>query len=50
MLGLQHTNLMLMVLTLAVSIVTFSSGGTNALQSAVHLILLVAYLFLMFAG
>ena len=38
--GLRH--LMLMVLTLAASIVTFSS--TNVLQDAVHLILFGAYL------
>jgi Ca2+:H+ antiporter len=49
MLGLQHTDLMLFLLTLAVCMVTFSSGRTNVLQGAVHLILFVAYVFLIFA-
>lgn len=49
-LGLQHTDLVLFVLTLTVSLVTFSSGHTNVLQGAVHLILFVAYLFYMFQG
>lgn len=47
-LGLQHTDLVLFLLTLTVSLVTFSSGHTNVLQGAVHLILFVAYLFYMF--
>ncbi|WP_426269464.1 calcium:proton antiporter [Dyella kyungheensis] len=49
-LGLQHTDLVLFLLTLTVSLVTFSSGHTNVLQGAVHLILFVAYLFYMFQG
>lgn len=47
-LGLQHTDLVLFLLTLTVSLVTFSSGHTNVLQGAVHLILFLAYLFYMF--
>jgi Ca2+:H+ antiporter len=50
MLGLQHTDLMLFLLTLTSCVVTFSSGRTNVLQGAVHLILFVAYLFLIFQG
>jgi len=49
-LGLQHTDLVLFLLTLTVSLVTFSSGHTNVLQGAVHLILFAAYLFYMFQG
>ncbi|WP_158884044.1 calcium:proton antiporter [Rhodanobacter sp. L36] len=49
-LGLQHTDLMLFVLTLALCLVTFSSGRTNVLQGGVHLVLFVAYLFFTFEG
>jgi Ca2+:H+ antiporter len=49
-LGLQHTDLLLFVLTLALCMVTFSSGRTNILQGGVHLILFTAYLFLIFQG
>ncbi|GAB2583213.1 calcium:proton antiporter [Dyella jejuensis] len=49
-LGLQHTDLLLFLLTLALCMVTFSSGRTNILQGGVHLILFVAYLFLIFQG
>jgi Ca2+:H+ antiporter len=34
------------VLTLAVSIITFSSGRTNLMQGAVHLVLFLAYVLL----
>jgi Ca2+:H+ antiporter len=50
MLGLQHTDLLLFVLTLALCMITFSSGRTNFLQGGVHLILFIAYLFLIFQG
>jgi Ca2+:H+ antiporter len=50
MLGLQHTDLVLFVLTLALCMVTFSSGRTHVLQGLVHLILFVSYLFFIFAG
>jgi Ca2+:H+ antiporter len=49
-LGLQHADLVLLPLTLAVSIVTFGSGKTNILQGAVHLLLFAAYLMLIFQG
>ena len=49
-LGLQHSDLVLLPLTLAVSIVTFASGRTNMLQGAVHAVLFVAYLVLLFQG
>jgi Ca2+:H+ antiporter len=47
-LGLQHTDFVMLLLTLAVSMVTFASGRTNVLQGAVHLLLFAAYLLLMF--
>jgi Ca2+:H+ antiporter len=50
MLGLQHTDLLLFVLTLTSCVVTFSSGRTNVLQGAVHLTLFAAYLFFIFQG
>ena len=49
-LGLEHADLVLLVLTLGVSIVTFASGRTNVLQGAVHLLLFAAYVMLMFQG
>jgi len=49
LLGLNPANAALMVLTLGVSIITFSSGRTNMLQGAVHLLLFVAYLVLIFS-
>lgn len=49
-LGLQHTDLMMLLLTLLVSVVTFASGKTNILQGAVHLVLFAAYLFLIVQG
>jgi Ca2+:H+ antiporter len=45
-LGLQHTDFVMLLLTLGVSVVTFASGRTNVLQGAVHLLLFVAYLLL----
>ncbi len=47
-LGLQHTDTVMLLLTLTVSIVTFASGRTNVLQGLVHLILFAAYLLLIF--
>jgi Ca2+:H+ antiporter len=49
-LGVEGTDRVMLLLTLAVSIVTFSSGRTNVLQGAVHLILFAAYLLLMIQG
>jgi len=37
-------------LTLAVSLVTFSSGRTNILQGAIHLVLFAAYVMLTLEG
>jgi Ca2+:H+ antiporter len=47
-LGLEHTDFLMLLLTLAVSVVTFASGRTNVLQGAVHLILFMAFLMLIF--
>ena len=47
-LGLPPVDSLLLLLTLAVSVVTFSSGHTNVLQGAVHLVLFFAYLVLIF--
>jgi len=49
-LGVEHSDLVLLPLTLVVSIVTFASGRTNILQGAVHTLLFVAYLVLLFEG
>jgi Ca2+:H+ antiporter len=47
-LGLQHTDIVLLLLTLFSSSVTFASGRTNILQGCVHLLLFLAYLMLIF--
>jgi Ca2+:H+ antiporter len=47
-LGLEHSDLVLLLLTLAVSMITFGSGRTNVLQGLVHLLLFSAYLMLLF--
>ena len=47
-LGLSGANEVLLLLTLAVSVVTFSSGRTNILQGAVHVVLFAAFVLLMF--
>ncbi|MEO1986870.1 MAG: calcium:proton antiporter [Martelella sp.] len=49
-LGLAPTDALLLVLILVVSIVTFSSGRTNLLQGAVHFLLFVAFLLLIYRG
>lgn len=49
-LGLPSGNAVMLVLTLAVSLVTFSSGRTNILQGAIHLVLFGAYVMLTFEG
>jgi Ca2+:H+ antiporter len=49
-LGLEPRDLVMLVLTLTVSIITFASGRTHLLQGAVHLLLFVAYLLLIFQG
>jgi Ca2+:H+ antiporter len=47
-LGLSGANDVLLLLTLAVSVVTFSSGRTNILQGTVHVVLFGAFVMLMF--
>ena len=47
-LGVEHTDEWLLIVTLGVSIVTFASGHANALQGCVHLILFATYILLMF--
>jgi Ca2+:H+ antiporter len=47
-LGLDATGMILLVLTLAVSTLTFASARTNVLLGAVHLLLFLAYLMLIF--
>jgi Ca2+:H+ antiporter len=49
-LGLQNTSFMMLLLTLLLSVVTFASGRTNVLQGAVHMLLFVAYVLLLFQG
>jgi len=49
-LGLEGTSYVMLLLTLAVSVLTFGSGRTNVLQGAVHLILFIAYVLLIFQG
>jgi Ca2+:H+ antiporter len=49
-LGVRGTDLVMLLLTLSVSVVTFASGRTNVLQGAVHLLLFAAYLMLVVAG
>ena len=47
-LGLIGADMVLLVLTLAVSMLTFASARTNVLQGAVHLLLFFAYLMMVF--
>ncbi len=47
-LGLGNVDLIFLLLTLAVSIVNFGSGRTNVLQGAVHLLLFVGYIVIIF--
>ena len=49
-LGLQHSSFMMLLLTLLLSVVTFASGRTNVLQGAVHMLLFIAYVLLIFQG
>jgi Ca2+:H+ antiporter len=48
-LGIQGGNIPLLVLTLGVTMITFSSGKTNVLQGCVHLLLFAVFLLLIFA-
>ena len=47
-LGVEHTDFALLILTLAVSMITFTSGRTNMLLGVVHLLLFGAYVLLIF--
>jgi len=49
-LALTGANDVLLLLTLAVSVVTFASGRTNILQGAVHVVLFAAFVLLIFEG
>jgi Ca2+:H+ antiporter len=49
-LGLSGVEGVMLALTLGVCVVTFSSGYTTVLQGAVHLLLFLAYLMLIFKG
>jgi Ca2+:H+ antiporter len=49
-LGVEHAGMVLLLLTLALCVVTFSSGHTNVLQGVVHLLLFVTFLFLLVQG
>jgi Ca2+:H+ antiporter len=48
-LGVEGGNLPLLLLTLAVSVVTFTSRKTNVLQGCVHLLLFAVFVLLIFA-
>src|SRR5437870_10557045 len=48
-LGVEGGNLPLLLLTLAVTVVTFTSGKTNVLQGCIHLLLLAVFLLLIFS-
>jgi Ca2+:H+ antiporter len=49
-LGLGDVDLIFLLLTLAMSIVNFSSGRTNVLQGVVHLLLFTGYIVTIFDG
>jgi Ca2+:H+ antiporter len=49
-LGVEHASMVLLLLTLALCIVTFSSGHTNVLQGVVHLLLFLTFLFMLVQG
>lgn len=49
-LGVEHANMVLLLLTLFVSVITFQSGRTNVLQGIVHLLLFFSFLMLLVQG
>jgi Ca2+:H+ antiporter len=49
LLGVEGGNLPLLLLTLAASVVTFTSGKTNVLQGCIHLLLFAVFVLLIFA-
>jgi Ca2+:H+ antiporter len=46
-LGVEHTDLVMLALTLFLCVVTFASGRTNVIQGAVHVVLFAVYLALL---
>jgi Ca2+:H+ antiporter len=48
-LGLELRDVVLLVLTFAVSMLTFGGGRTNILPGFVHLVLFGTYVFLVFS-
>ena len=46
-LGVEHTDLVMLSLTLFLCVVTFGSGRTNVIQGAVHVVLFAVYLALL---
>jgi Ca2+:H+ antiporter len=48
-LGLDQVEMILLLLTLAVSSLTFTGGRTNILQGAIHLALFFAFIALIFS-
>ena len=47
-LGLREKDLVMLVVTFLVSIVTLASGRTHMMQGAVHLVLFATFIFLAF--
>jgi Ca2+:H+ antiporter len=47
-LGLEHSDTVMLILTLFCTSVTFASGRTNLLQGCVHILLFVVYILLIF--
>jgi len=48
-LGLDLSHMVLLMLTLLLSVITFSGGRTNMLQGAVHLVVFMVYIMLVFS-
>jgi Ca2+:H+ antiporter len=49
-LGVENANMVLLLLTLVLSMLTFASGRTNVLQGIVHLLLFFTFLLLLVQG
>jgi len=47
-LGLDDVEIVMLILSLAVAMLTFASRRTNVLQGAVHIVLFLAYVVLIF--
>jgi Ca2+:H+ antiporter len=48
-LGLEARDMMMLLLVLAISIISFGTGRTNILFGAVHLVVFAAYILFLFA-